>query len=259
MTMLTLTSDSANLGDNLMLTPLLNATPCRLRLLDEEWMQFTAPVFNGLCEVEWIKERIDFHPPPAADIARPWSKRWLVAQGFNDVPAIPRIHLTEAEIEDGRRAADHMRASFGKPLCVIKGHPGRTTDRVVPVEIINRIVAGNPEIQFVTFNLSDTHPKRELRSPAIKGAYEFNDFPLRALASVYHAIGRYVGADTGDYHLMLAVGGRADVLCPAHSYIYNHDLTHYGTDCWLGELPRVSYHTFGFECDTSSMTQLRLQ
>lgn len=247
--MIDLCSDSSNLGDNLAITPLLNHTPCRLSLLKEEWMQFTAPIFDGLCEVKWLIDRAEMTQPPYADIPRPWSKRLLVGLGFNDVPAIPKIKLTDRELEEGRKVAGHLQASFGKPLCVIKAVPGRSPDRNVPSELIDRIVAANPDVQFVTFNLSDNHPKASMRSPAIKGVYEICNLPIRAEAAVYAAIGRYVGADTGCYHLMLAVGGKADVLCPAHSPTYDYWLTHYGPDCWLDEPVRVSYQDFNQRLD----------
>ena len=238
---LVISSDSANLGDNLGLTPLLNHVPCRLRLLDEEWMRYTAPVFNDLCEIEWVKDRADLGSPRYADIPRPWSKRALVAYGFNDVPAIPKIKLSPAEIEDGRRWADYTSRSFGKPLCIIKAVPGRSAERAVPTEVIDRIVAENDDIKFVTFTVGDNHPKAEMRSPRIKGVFEMLNLPIRAQASCYAAVGRYIGADTGDYHLMLATGGKADVLCPSHRPPYSWWLSHYGEDCWLDEAVRVSY------------------
>lgn len=237
-------SDSANLGDNLMITPLLNAQPCTLRLFEGEWMRFTAEIFKGLCEIEWFTDRAQIEPPPYADLPRPWSKRLLVAYGLNSIPAIPKIKLTEAELADGRNWAGKLQKTFGKPLCILKAVPGRSTDRWVPDHVIDHIVAGNPDVQFVTFNLGDNHPKKELKSPPIKGVFEMVNMPIRAQASCYAAVGRYVGADTGDYHLMLSVGGKTDVLCPKHSPRYNWWLTHYGDDCWLDEPVRATYNDF---------------
>lgn len=236
-------SDSANLGDNLMITPLLNHVSCKLNIYDGEWNRFTAEIFNGLCEVNWIKDFSEAESPKFADIPRIWSKRLLVGHGFPDVSAIPKIKLTDAELLDGRTFVDNLKVAFGKPIVFVKSHPGRTTERVVPAEIIDRIVANNPQFKFVTFNL-DNHPKKELKSPPIKGVYELFDFPIRAQASCYAAGGLYVGADTGDYHLMLSVGGKADVLCPAHSISYNWWTMQYGPDCWLNEKVRVNYHDF---------------
>lgn len=257
--MLTLVSDSSNLGDNLALTPLLAHTPCRLRLLDEEWVRFTAPVFDGLCEIEWVTDKAALGEPRYASVALPWSKRALLAYGFPDVPAIPVMRLTEAERDEGMKVAAHLMRSFGKQLCVIKAVPGRSAERVVPTEVIDRIVAANPDIQFVTFNVADPHPKREMASPRIKGVYEIINLPVRAEAAVYAAIGRYVGADTGCYHMMLAVGGKADVLCPTHHEggPYDYNLTHYGPACWLDTAVRVVYHDFNYLL-TEGITGVRL-
>lgn len=238
------TSDSAKLGDNLMLTPLLNAQPCTLRLYDEEWMRFTAEIFKGLCEIEWATDRAQIQPPLCADLPRSLSKRLLVAHGLNNVSAIPQIKLTEAELADGRNWASKVQKAFGKPLCILKAVPGHGGSRSVFPEIIDEIVAANPDVQFVAFNLGDNHPKKELRSAQIKGVFEMINLPIRAQASCYAAVGRYVGADTGDYHLMLSVGGKADVLCPAHSDTYDWWLAHYGDDCWLDEAVRVTYQSF---------------
>lgn len=244
MTKLKLYGESANLGDNLMITPLLNHLPCKLVLPDEEWMRYTAEIFSDLCEQQWVNNRDGFVPLPYANIPRPWSKRLLVGLGFNDVPAIPKIKLSEQELEDGRVAVKHLEKNFGRPLCIIKGVPGRCPDRNVPTEIIDDIVAKNPGIKFITFNLGSGHPKSSMRSPQIKDVFELVNAPIRAEASIYAAVGRYVGADTGGYHLMLSVGGKADVLCPAHSDVYSYWHTHYGDDCWLDEAVRVTYNDF---------------
>lgn len=255
--MIEFTSDSANLGDNLMLTPMLNYTPCKLHLLKEEWMEFTAEIFKGMCEIEWFTDKAQMRPPPYANIRRPWSKRLLMNFGLDQVPAIPIMKLTAAEKEDGQRFTTKLQNHFQKPLCVLKAVPGLTSERIVPPEIIGRIVSQNSDVQFVTFSFSDRHPKARMRSPAIPGVFTLEDFPVRAEASVYAAIGRYVGCDSGPYHMMLAVGGKADVLCPNHSGSYDYDLTHFREDCWLDEAIRVAYQNFNYPL-TEGVTGVRL-
>lgn len=71
---------------------------------------------------------------------------------------------------------------------------------------------------------------------------KFYDVPIRQMAAIFHRVGRYVGCDSGDYHLMLAVGGQCDVLVPDESYGYSYAYFHYGPECWLGEKLRVRYH-----------------
>lgn len=207
-------------------------------------MEFTSEIFRGMCEIEWVTDRALLVPPAYADIRRPWTKRLLVGYGFSNVPAIPIIKLTEKELEDGRNFVKRLEEAFKKPLCVLKAVPGRSEERIVPKEIIDSIVAKNSDIQFVTFNFGPGHPKVSMKSPPIKGVYELENFPVRAEASVHAAIGRYVGCDSGPYHLMLAVGGKADVLCPKWSGTYDYDLTHFREDCWLDEPVRVCYQDF---------------
>jgi hypothetical protein len=67
---------------------------------------------------------------------------------------------------------------------------------------------------------------------------------IRQLAACYAVIGRYFGIDTGDYHLMLSVGGFAEVHCPASSMIYPHEIWHYKEKLWKNENCRVKYITF---------------
>ena len=40
------------------------------------------------------------------------------------------------------------------------------------------------------------------------------DLELEDLCALYKAVGIYFGTDTGDFHLMLAVGGSCTVICP---------------------------------------------
>lgn len=53
------------------------------------------------------------------------------------------------------------------------------------------------------------------------------DIPLEELPYYYANIGRYCGIDTGDYHLMLATGGKAIVYVPDNISFYNYDFWHY--------------------------------
>lgn len=62
--------------------------------------------------------------------------------------------------------------------------------------------------------------------PTIEGARRMADLPLRTLASLYSAVGVYVGVDTGDRHLMQAVGGHVYVAGPKDSDQYPYSLWH---------------------------------
>ncbi len=77
----------------------------------------------------------------------------------------------------------------------------------------------------------------------IDGIMQVRGLSVRQLAAVYHIIGKLISPDTGDYHLMLAVGGKAVCLAPAHSdqFGYRHWDLHYDALCWGEERPRVRY------------------
>jgi len=77
----------------------------------------------------------------------------------------------------------------------------------------------------------------------LENAYHIRGLEARELAACYHVIGKYIGGDTGDYHLMLAVGGIATTLVPKEScemgYLYSN--LFYAKDMWNGEDIRVTY------------------
>lgn len=231
-------SDSPNLGDNLALTPILLSRPCRLHLYNEAWVRGIAPIFDGLAaETVWFDDGKKVRQTDSLFLARPWTKRILGYYGLWNVPAIPQIKLTETEIKEGQRIAK----IYQNP-CIIKGSPQKTGERTVPDHILRNIVARNPDVTFIQFGFSQSHLKGEVAYSKIPGVVEFFDTPVRDMAAIYAGVGRYVGCDTGDYHLMLAVGGNADVICPPNSPTYNYDYVHYGSDCWLNLPPRVAYH-----------------
>ena len=56
------------------------------------------------------------------------------------------------------------------------------------------------------------------------------DLDLQTLSGLYSIVGKYVGVDTGDMHLMLAVGGVCEVHVPPSGNEYNHNEWHYRND-----------------------------
>lgn len=245
-------SSSGNLGDNLGLTALAAATPIRVHMYNDAGCREIARVFDGLCEVVFDNggpvDGKPTNPYSSDDTTIPWplAKRHLIQHGILDKPAIPVMRLTEAEIE---RATQFVLDLYGDSvvevdkLCIIKGSPQVTDVRTPPVDVLKRIIRGHPETTFLSFGLSSSHLKggtfAHMELPRVK---TFWDIPIREQAAIYHVVGRYIGVDTGDYHMMLAVGGQCDVLVPAQTWAYQYRYFHYGPECWLAEKPRVWYH-----------------
>jgi len=237
--MIELYSSSSNLGDNLGYTALAVLTPCRVHMFDDSCNRCISPVFEGICDVVHDNGSPTLGAPRSNDpthIQLPFTQRHLYALGIFDRPAIPKMALKPEEIVKAKEFV----AAYPNP-CVIKCSPRACDVRTPPQEIMAAIVAANPDVSFLNFGLSKNHAKHNFFNLTVPGITTFLDLPVREQAAIYHVVGRYVGPDTGDYHMMLAVGGKTDVLCPTSSPSYSYRFFHYNELCWLGETPRARY------------------
>ncbi len=238
--MIDLYSSSSNLGDNLGLTALASLTPCRVHMYDDIGCRSVSPIFHGVCEVVHDNGSPTTGGPKSNDpthLDMPTTRRHLVAAGIYDQAALPVMKLTEDEIAKARE--------FLKPFpnpCIIKCSPQVTDARTPPIELLTQIVQQNPGVSFLNFGLSKNHAKYNFSNLTVPGLSTFFDLPIREQAAIYHLVGRYIGPDTGDYHMMLSVGGTCDVLVPPQSQGYRYQFFHYGPECWAGLPVRVKYH-----------------
>lgn len=234
--MIDIYSASSNLGDNLSLTPLMRATPCRVHLIDDPAVRAIAPVFDWLGEVVFDNDKRLASPEVGAG---PHSAKLMAAHDVRG-EAIPSMVFTSDENAWGREFV--RRLSFEKPVCVIKASTQQANYRTPPSDLMQQIVDLNPGVQFVMFGLSSSHVKHNFQQVKLKGVYTAWDYSIRHQAAIYHQIGRYIGPDTGDLHLMLAVGGATDVLVPPSRWDYDHNHFHYRPEDYVGEVPRTRYH-----------------
>lgn len=240
--MIDIYSASSNLGDNLSLTPLCYLTKCRVHMYDDASCRAIAPIFDGLAEVIFDNGSPSTHGPaagPEAAISGPHSAKTLAQFGFAGKNAIPRIKLTADEISWARHFLSDCQLHNA---CVVKASTQQINYRTPPAGLIESIVDQNPNISFVTSALSSSHPKNNFVHIPIRGALTMWDYKIRKLAALYSVIGRYIGPDTGDMHLMLAVGGKVDVLVPKSAWHYDHNHFHYRDIDFVDELPRARYH-----------------
>lgn len=233
--MIDLYSASSNLGDNLSLTPIMRAIPCRVHLIDDPAVRSIAPLFEGLGEVLYDNDKR--WATPESQEAGPHSAKIMRAHRVVGL-AIPQINLTPEEIGWARAfMADFDLAK----TCVIKASTSQPNYRTPPTGLIDQIIEANPDITFLTSGLSTKHIKHNLHHVPVK-AYTLWDYPIRRLAAIYSLVGRYVGPDCGDYHLMLSVGGKTDVLVPDSRWDYQHRDFHYRPDDFAGQPARARYH-----------------
>ncbi len=237
--MIDLYSASSNLGDNLSLTPLMRAAQCRVHLFDDAAVRAVAPIFDGLGEVVFDNGSPTTHAPkasPESPVRGPHSKKTLAQFGYPDADPIPRIVLTDDEIARARELV----SGLSNP-CIIKANTSQRNYRTPPAELMQWIQMQNPDVTFLTTALSPNHAKHNFDFTPLGGVFPLWDLPIRQMAAIYQAVGRYIGGDTGDYHLMLAVGGKCDVLVPDSNAEYPYVDFHYDDSCWTDD-KRIRYH-----------------
>lgn len=239
-----------NLGDALWLTPLARYEPDLTVWMrgDDAKACSVAPVFDSLCCVQLYP-----NPPETkkASIRAHVTQQILASYGHRGKNSIPRILLTAPEIH---WAIDYLTGVGGNSSKVVamvnhcSGSGDLTNHRA-------QYVRGNPAVfdslsrfwrgagyKVLQFGPAPGFYDKDVFTP-IEGAIPVRGLSVRQLAAVYHIIGKMVSVDTGDYHLMLAVGGKVVCLAPHHSegMGYRHWDLHYNAVCWGDERPRIGY------------------
>ncbi len=249
--MIELYSGSSNLGDNLSLTPMMNAVPCRIHLVNDALVYNIAPIFYGLGEIVFdnaTKDEqgrpVEAKATPESNIIGPISAKILHAFRHPFASAIPKIKLLPEEIV---WAKEFLGTWNYKNPCAFKAYvQDPKSVRNPQLEIMQAIVDKNPDTTFINFGFSKGSKKYNGVNREIKNIVEINDLTVRQHAACYHVIGRYIGPDTGDYHLMLAAGGKCDVLVPQTCFEYDYYRFHYTEESWKNEGPRVQYFNFTY-------------
>ncbi len=236
-----------NLGDTLWLTPLAQYIPNLIVLMrkGDAKAESVAPILDGVCKVI-----LDSSPPETQKVPlrAHVTQQILAAYGHAGKPSIPRVVLKPSEIQ---WAIDFLQP-YGPKTVAMVNHCSGAGD---PTNYRAHYVKGNAGCfdvyqrfwrgagyRVLQFGPAPGFYTKDVFSP-IEGAIPIRGLSVRQLAAVYHVIGKLVSVDTGDYHLMLAVGGKAACLVPPDSpqMGYNHWDLHYNDICWGGERPRVGY------------------
>ena len=239
-----------NLGDTLWVTPLTCYVPDLVvqMLGGDARSRATAPILECLCPVEFVDRTTE---TPKAPIRAHVTQQILTAYGHGGKPSIPCVILKAAEVlwavnylkdlgyRPGDIAITNHNSGSGDPTN-LRAHYVRP-----PTEVMNTLakfwLRGGTHKVF-QFGPSPMYHDRD-PFEALPGTVVVRGLSVRELAACYHVIGRLISGDTGDYHLMLAVGGKAACLVPPHSdqMGYRYWDLHYDSICWGGERPGVRY------------------
>ena len=240
-----------NLGDTLWVTPLARYAPDLVvqMLANDARSRATAPILDGLpCRVEWVERTTE---TPKLKIHAHVTQQILAAYGYAGKPSVPRVMVTIDEI---LWAIEYLKGLGLDPTRTVaftnhnsgSGDPTNHRAHYVrpPSEVIKTLARfwGGGTWKVAQFGPAPTYHDKDPFDP-IPNAVQIRGLTVRQLAACYHIIGRFIGGDSGDYHLMLAVGGEAAVLVPPHSDAmgYRHWDLLYDDVCWGGERPRVQY------------------
>lgn len=252
----TITNVAGSLGDWLSLTPILRAKAKENPLViapDAPHTRLFAAVYQGLAEVSFTTDPIPPTPEIAGDVC--FSQRILNHYGVTDRNAIPSIDVTAAELEWAR---DFLKdypnpvafnpttasARLDKPFDDMCNY--RRLPLALVLGIISTLKAANHTIlkfgtKTIQTNIYDNHEDFE-------GVVSLPDLTIRQLAACYKVIGTYIGTDSGDHHLCLAVGGECRLFIPPSAWHYDHRRILYlkteEYDAWKGEPVREIYSVF---------------
>lgn len=249
--MTTVHQTAGSLGDWLSLTPLLNAKKdCLVLAPDTPHTRKFAELYKGLAEVEFVNHAI----PNTLETNEPlcFSQRILNVYGLRDVSPIPVIKILDEEKE---WAKDFLK-QYSNPTVFANSVGGADSSkpehhvsnyRKLPDNVTNEIIAKLTEQgrTLIKFGTKKTQNNIYNNYETFPNVINIPDLTLREVAACYSVIDNYVGADTGDHHLMLAAGGVCTTLIPPDSWNYSHARHLYLDYAWKYEpMVRESYLIF---------------
>lgn len=237
---------SSNLGDNLWITPALKYCNYTVQTADEERCRKISSIYKNLTNVEFLEGLNHYKLDKKTHNTKQIFSQ--IGIDYNNKNLIPEIKLDQSEID---WAKDFLK-QYENPIVIINDNSGSSDPNnqralfVLPPRIIIQQIATYLSNKFtiLQFGLAENFYRNGYSNfTPLENAHYIRGLDVRQLASCYQVIGKYIGGDTGDYHLMLAVGGRCLTLIPSESesmgYIYNNLL--YLEDMWNGEEIRVNY------------------
>lgn len=245
---------NGGLGDCLFFTPLFRNNTGTVILHNDKQSREVSTVLDGIAKIEFC----DLPPErPDSNCNTPIHrcKKIMRAFGINDEYCIPFIKLTSEEIT---KAKDVI-SQYKNPVVIINNNSGDWD----PTNFRAHYVRGEPSNMQVIcnqliengctplqFGLEDDRKFTKLNR-----AIHIRGLNIRETASCFYHIKKFVGTDSGLYHLMLSVGGRCIVSIPLESipfgYIYSDLL--YTKECFGTEEVRVKYFNHG---DINILTEL---
>lgn len=205
--------NSSGLGDVLLLTAVCKHFPGLVVQLHPDYEKL-AFLFDGLCD----RVELTTQPKHTRGIGEgTFSKRMCAELGYYGDDTVPFIFTNSEKFQQAKEKIKNIKNPIAVKInCSNRWkHVREYNFEYVKQEIQKIISAGYTPIQF---GITDNYTP-------VEGCIQMPDLNLEDLAAMYKAIGLYFGTDTGDFHLMLAVGGKTIVMVPEIPHPeYNPDL-----------------------------------
>ncbi len=212
------------MGDVLLLTALCKHNHNCMIYLNSKAKKFSR-FFRNICEDIVIADnmRDTLEEGQGSIIER--KLRFIGMEGAN---CLPYVDVTEEEKLMGKqKISQYKNPIVFVPNCSINWKKKREAPPHIWQDIINSL---SNKYTFLQFGISSNLTR-------FKNTELILDLDMDELICYYAAIGKYIGVDTGDMHLMLAVGGQCRVLVPPTSPEYSHSDWHYKS-------PKIRYVEF---------------
>lgn len=215
---------SSGMGDTLLLTAICKHIPGITVELFPEAAKFKI-FFDNLCEKVLITENAFVTPdiPPGH-----FAQQKLRFYGIENKCYLPYIHIKKEYIIRGEQLiANHTNPIVFVPNCA-KHNKNREPHGTYFQELIDNLSQKRSVLQF---GLSNNFTQYRNTIPIV-------DSSIYDLICYYSVIKQFVGVDTGDTHLMIALGGYCDIYVPRNQYIRNSTWWNYQY------YPHINYHYF---------------
>lgn len=203
-------------------------------------------IYKNLAKVEFVDNPLEAIYKIKGDTSKHASQRASDYLGITNVSAIPKILLDDDEIDWART----FLKQYTNPVVVVNDNGGSSTPgnfaaqyRRPPSEVMQVYVDKLIQLSYtiLQFGIKDLKDRDNAFTP-LNNALSIRGLDIRQTSACYYVIGKYVGGDTGDYHLMLACGGKTITLIPPEDSIrYSYSDLLYTDDLWKNEKIRCKY------------------
>lgn len=196
--------NSSGLGDVLLLTAVCKHFPDLVVQLHPNCSKFSF-LFNGLCK------RVEFTETPTHTKGvyienGTFSQYMLKEFGYEGEDSIPFVFTNTEKYLKAKKKIEHIKNPIiVKFNCAPRWKHVREYDVSKFQSEIDKLI--EQKYTPIQTGTSDNFTP-------MKGCITMIDLELEDLCALYKAVGIYFGTDTGDFHLMLAVGGSCTVICP---------------------------------------------